>query len=203
MASGAAGYWDSAMDVDAYLRQMTQKRELFESRIGSTEITALDLEEFSGEQLRCLVLTEDFCGDSAQFIPPVIRLAQELDNVEVRLLLRDRHRDLAAGYVRKDGYQAIPVLILLAADDSEIGYLVERPARVNDELAAETRRFARDNPNLEGVSRTYDKMAPETRAAVRANADRFRDLQQSTWTRWLFQDLAAIVARRAVSSAAD
>jgi len=193
MTRQAASYWDSALDAGAYLSQMTQNHDLFEQRISTTDISDTERAAFSDRQLRVLALTEDFCGDSAQFIPPVIRLAELLDNVEVRLLLRDQHRDLASGYVRKDGYQAIPVLILLTGDGDEIGYLVERPARVNDELAAETRRFATENSHLAGVNRTYDKMAPETRAAVRENADRFRIANQDRWTRWLFEDLAALV----------
>lgn len=201
MASKAADLWDTAMSAEAYMAQMTQKRDLFDRRIVTTTISDDERAAFSGRPLRFLVLTEDFCGDSAQFIPPVIRLAQELEKVEIRLLLRDTYREFASGYVRKDGYQAIPVLILLADDGEEIGYLVERPARVNDELAAETRRFARENPQLDGVNRTYDKMPPETRAAVRANSDRFRDGRQGVWTRWLFEDLAAIVAQVPVARA--
>ncbi|HEX5167335.1 MAG TPA: thioredoxin family protein [Thermomicrobiales bacterium] len=197
MARSAADYWDEAMDAGAYIQQMTQNRELFERRIAATTIGASERAAFSGRPLRVLALTEDFCGDSAQFIPPVIRLAQELDNVEIRLLLRDRYRELASGYVRKDGYQAIPVLILLAEDGEELGYLVERPARANDALASETRRFARENPQLEGVQRTYANMPEETKAAVRANSNRFRDGQQAEWTGWLFEDLAAIVAQPA------
>ena len=202
MAGRAADYWDSAMDAGTYLKQMTQRREQFEQRIASTELRDAEREAFSGRPLRILALTEDFCVDSAQFIPPLVRLAQDLDNVEVRLLLRDQHRDLASSYVRKDGYQAIPVLILLAENGDEIGYLVERPARVNGALAAETRRFAKENAHLEGANRTYDKMAPETRTAVRENSELFRNSNQAEWTRWLFEDLAAIVARLATENGA-
>jgi hypothetical protein len=202
MAGRAAEYWESAMDAEAYLNQMTQRREQFDRRITATELSNAEREAFSGRPLRILTLTEDFCGDSAQFIPPVIRLAQELDNVEIRLLLRDQHRELASGYVRKDGYQAIPVLILLTEDGEELGNLVERPARVNEALAAETRRFATENPHLKGVNRTYDKMAPETRTAVRDNSERFRDVNQAEWTRWLLEDLAAIVVQPVATTAA-
>lgn len=197
MNDRAAGYWNEAMSVTDYLDQMTQNRDLFDRRIEAFEISAPNRATFSGATLRVLALTEDFCGDSAQFIPPLIGLARELDNVEIRLLLRDQHRDLASAYRRKDGYQAIPVLILLAPDGEEIGYIVERPARVNDELAAETRRFANEYPHLKGVNRTYDKMPPETRLAVRANADRFRDANQERWSRWLLEDVAGLIAQRA------
>jgi hypothetical protein len=199
-------YWDDAMGLDDYLEQMTQNRDLFERRIRETEIGTEERERFSGAPLRVLALTEDFCGDSAQFIPPIARLAQELENVELRLLLRDQHRELASNYRRKDGYQAIPVLIVLDAEGDELGFLIERPQRTCDVLAAETRRFVQANPQLEGGNRTYDKMPPETRRAIRANADSFRDGQQTEWTRWLFEDLAGIVAAahpREAAHAAD
>ena len=195
MGTRAGDYWDEALSVRAYLDQMTQNREIFERRIEATELTDAERDAFRGAPLRFLVLTEDFCGDSAQFIPPVIKLASELPNVEVRLLLRDRYRELAAGYVRKDGYQAIPVLIVLDGAGEELGHLVERPARVNEELSAETRRFARENAHLDGVSRTYDRMPAETRAAIRANANHYRDAQQGRWSRWLLEDLAGIAGR--------
>ena len=146
-------------------------------------------------------MTEDFCGDSAQFIPPVIRLAQELDNVEIRLLLRDQYRELASGDVRKDGYQAIPVLILL--ERWRRAGLSGRTSRARQRGAGcRNAALCLENPHLEGIYRTYDKMAPETRAAVRANSERFRDVNQAEWTRWLLEDLAAIVAEPVVTSAA-
>lgn len=183
------------MDLTTYLGQMTQNRDLFITRIDEANISDAGREVFGQEPLRLLVLTEDFCTDSAQFIPPLAKMSQELPEVELRLLLRDQHRDLADNYRRRDGYQAIPVIIVLDSEGNELGFLIERPRRVYDELATETRRFAREHPELAAVNRTYDKMPPETKAAVRANAERFRDAHQELWTRWLFEDLAEIVSR--------
>lgn len=190
----AADLWQNAMTPEAYVARMTQRREQFERVIDTTEITDTERAAFGGEPLRVLALTEDFCGDSAQFIPPVIRLGRELGTLEVRLLLRDEYRDFASRYLRRDGYQAIPVLILIDADGQEIGHLIERPERVTDELASETRRFVNENPQLEGGNRAYDRMPPETKARVRANSDHFRVAHQARWTRWLFEDLACILA---------
>ncbi len=194
MASTANDAWVEAMNVETYLNQMTLNGDLFEQRILSTAIPDKARSAFSGSPMRILILTEDFCGDSAQFIPPLIRLAQESDDVEIRILLRDTHRDLAARYVRKDGYQAIPVLIFLDGHGDERGYLVERPARAHEELAAESRRFAKENQHLDDINRTYDKMPAETRAAVAANANRFRNTKQQLWTEWLFDEIEELLA---------
>lgn len=201
----AATFWDQAMTPEAYVDQMKVNRDVLERRILTSTISDSQAAAFEGRALRILILTEDYCGDSAQFIPPVVRLGHVLDNVEVRILLRNEHRELAQQYVRKDGYQAIPVFILLDEGGSELGYLIERPQRVYDILAAETRRFAQENPSLEGVSRTYDRMPPETKAAVIANAERFRETQQALWAGWFLDDLVTLLhsARSTSASAAD
>ena len=190
----AADFWDKAMPYDAYLAQMREKRDQHLARLRATEITDDERAAFAGEPLRFLVLTEDYCGDSAQFIPPVAKLAEELDSVELRILLRNEHRDLADAYPRWDGYRAIPVFILLDQHGHELGYLSERPRRLYDVLAAETRRFAQAHPELDGINRTYANMPAETRAAVTANADRFRAEHDAEWTQVLFEDLAALLS---------
>lgn len=192
----AAEYWEQAMDAHVYLARMTQRREEYQRGIAEAVIPDAARAAFAGRPLRVLVLTEDFCIDSAQFVPPLLRLAQELDTLEVRFLLRNEHRDLAAQYLRWDGYQPIPVLIFLDADGEEIGALIERPRRMYDEMAAETRRFARENPHLEGVNRTYQQMPPETRAAVSANMEAFRTANAARYIGWLWEDLVALLARR-------
>jgi hypothetical protein len=189
----AADFWDEAMPYDTYLGQMRDKRDQHVARLQATAITAGERAAFAGEPLRFLVLTEDYCGDSAQFIPPVAKLAEELDNVELRILLRNEHRELADAYRRWDGYQAIPVFIILDQHGHELGFLSERPRRLYDVLAAETRRFAQAHPELDGINRTYANMPEATRAEVLANADRFRAEHDAEWTRVLFEDFAALV----------
>ncbi|HMM43586.1 MAG TPA: thioredoxin family protein [Thermomicrobiales bacterium] len=197
-----ADYWDAAMEVDEYVGTMTLNQAVFAERIETTELTDEQRRLFAGDPVRILVLTEDFCGDSAQLIPPVARLARESDNVEVRVLRRDEHRDLAAGYRRKDGYQAIPVFIVLGSDGQERGFVIERPHLAYAEMAAETRRFAAEHPELEGVNRTYDRMPDATRAAVRANVERFRLTRTTEWVAALFDELATAAWAAAPAGAA-
>lgn len=199
----AADYWDAALTVEQYLEQMTQRRDEYERGIATAHVPAEARQAFSGRPLRVLVLTEDYCGDSAQFIPPVVRLTQELENVDIRFLLRNSHRELAGNYLRKDGYQPIPVLIVLDEDGDELGALIERPQRMYDEMAAETRRFALEHPELEGVNRNYQQMPPETLAAVVANIETFRAARAERYLGWLWEDLSAIVATRAAAVPAD
>lgn len=199
----AADYWDSALEIDDYVRSMTQNQSVFAEQIEATVLSAEQYRLFAEDPVRILVLTEDFCGDSAQFIPPVARLARESDSVDLRVLRRDEHRDLASAYRRPDNYQAIPVFIVLAPDGEERGFVIERPQIANAEMAAETRRFAAEHSDLEGIHRTYDRMPVETRAAVRANVERYRQTRTADWVAALFNELAIVGQSKVAAPAAN
>lgn len=98
---------------------------------------------------------------------------------------RDRYR-------RPDGSQAIPTFVVLDADLQELGFLVERPERADEELHEALATFAREHPELQGVDRPWSEMPPDTRLAVRAFLKEWRDQQFDRWTRYLFEDLAEI-----------
>ena len=188
----AADRWEQAMTPDEYMSQMVENRERFESNIARTRIMPGDWAAFGQEPVRILVLTEDWCGDSAQFVPMVVKLAQEIPTVEVRILRRDQHTDLADRYRRKDGYQAIPVFIVLDSEMHELGALIERPERATAEIVEERKRFLAAHPELPGANRAFDRMPEETRQALKEHIAGWRDGQFDRWTRYLMEDLAEI-----------
>ena len=189
----AAERWEQALTPDEYIGQMAQNRERFEANIERTKVMPGDWAAFGREPLHILVLTEDWCGDSAQFVPMVIKLAQQIPTVEVRILRRDEHRDLADRYRRKDGYQAIPVFIVLDSEMQELGALIERPERATAEIMEEQKRFLAAHPELPGGNRAFDRMPEETRQAIKQHIAGWREEQFDRWTRYLMEDLAEIV----------
>lgn len=189
----AADHFADAMRVDDYIARMTTKREPFLEHIERTLISDEVRQRFSRQPLNVLVFTEDWCNDSVQFIPMLIRLAREVPQVEVRILSRDENRELAAQYPRKDGYQAIPIFVLFDEEMNEIGVMVERPAQVSAEIAAETRRFAQANPHLDGVNRNIDRMPEETKRLVKANNSAWRVAMFDRWQPYFFDELGALV----------
>ncbi len=75
-----------------------------------------------------LVLTEGWCGDAAQNIPVLVKLAELNPNIELRLLLRDENLNLMDGHLTNGG-RAIPKLIAVKADTlTELGTWGPRPA---------------------------------------------------------------------------
>lgn len=74
-----------------------------------------------------VVLTEAWCGDAAQNLPAIVKIADASPLIEVKLLLRDENLDLMDEYLTNGG-RSIPKLIALNADTlEELGTWGPRP----------------------------------------------------------------------------
>ena len=65
-----------------------------------------------------LVLTEGWCGDAAQNLPIINKMAGLSDKIDLKLLLRDQHPELMDSYLT-NGARAIPKLIVLKQENLE------------------------------------------------------------------------------------
>lgn len=73
-----------------------------------------------------LVITEDWCGDSAQVLPIIAEAAELNGAIDLRILPRDEHLELMDEY-RTDGKRAIPKLVALDEDGTELFTYGPRP----------------------------------------------------------------------------
>ena len=66
-----------------------------------------------------LVLSEGWCGDAAQIVPVIHKMAEVTDKVELRIALRDDNDTLMQHFLTNGG-KAIPKLIVLDAETLDI-----------------------------------------------------------------------------------
>ena len=66
-----------------------------------------------------LIITEGWCGDAAQNIPIIEKIAVENEGIETRYILRDENLELMDQYLT-NGSRSIPKLIALDADTLEV-----------------------------------------------------------------------------------
>jgi hypothetical protein len=79
-----------------------------------------------------LSITEGWCGDAAQNLPAIQKIADESINIEIKYLLRDENLDLMDKYLTNGG-RAIPIVICLDAETyEEIGKWGSRPKAAQD-----------------------------------------------------------------------
>ncbi len=73
-----------------------------------------------------LVITEDWCGDSAQTLPVIAALASLNDKTKLTIILRDSNPDIMDLYLTK-GKRSIPKLVVLDDNLNEIIVWGPRP----------------------------------------------------------------------------
>ncbi len=79
-----------------------------------------------------LIITEGWCGDAAQNIPTIEKIAAENENIETRYVLRDENLELMDAYLTNDA-RSIPKLIAFDAETlEEIGTWGPRPQAAMD-----------------------------------------------------------------------
>lgn len=80
------------------------------------------------------VITEAWCGDSAQNTPVLAKIANASPNLEMRLLFRDENPEIMNQYL-SNGKRAIPKLICVNdASKKVIGTWGPRPALIQDRV---------------------------------------------------------------------
>ncbi|MBT8387646.1 MAG: thioredoxin family protein [Ignavibacteria bacterium] len=74
-----------------------------------------------------MVLTETWCGDSAQNLPVLVKIAELNKNVDFQILLRDSNPEIMDQYLT-NGTRSIPKLIAFNEDGKELFRWGARPA---------------------------------------------------------------------------
>lgn len=74
-----------------------------------------------------LVLTEGWCGDAAQNLPFLSKMADENENVDLKLVLRDENLELMDAFLTNGG-RSIPKLIALDEDKNVLFTWGPRPS---------------------------------------------------------------------------
>jgi hypothetical protein len=88
-----------------------------------------------------LLLTEAWCGDAAQNVPVLAKMAEASDKIHLRLLLRDEHLDIMDQFLTNGG-RAIPKLIILDGNFKVTGSWGPRPAEIQAQVMENKRTGA-------------------------------------------------------------
>ena len=78
-----------------------------------------------------VILTEPWCGDAAQCVPVIEKLALSAGNIQTLYLLRDEHPEVIDAYLTNGG-RSIPKLICLDKTGKELFTWGPRPAVIQE-----------------------------------------------------------------------
>ena len=86
----------------------------------------VELYKQKANEWRWITITEPWCGDAAQCVPVIEKLAQAIGGIQSQYLLRDEHPEIMDAYLTNGG-RSIPKLICLDAEGREVFTWGPRP----------------------------------------------------------------------------
>lgn len=111
---------------------LLQYSELNETRLKRLDKTIKVISEIENqlsnlsEKYTWLVISEGWCGDAAQIVPIINKMAEVSNFIDLRIVLRDDNDELMNEFLT-NGARAIPKLIVLDKDNKVIGNWGPRP----------------------------------------------------------------------------
>jgi hypothetical protein len=109
--------------------------ELNAKRMKRVEKTTVLTEEVKANLLKLshpmtwLVMSEAWCGDAAQIVPVIGKIAAETEHLDLKIILRDEHLDIMDQYLTNGG-RSIPKLICLDEQHREVFSWGPRPKTI-------------------------------------------------------------------------
>ena len=83
-----------------------------------TNENSLKLKSLKGEYI-WLVISESWCGDAAQIVPIVNKMAEESGKIELKIVLRDENEDLMNLFLTNKA-KAIPIVIVINKETGDV-----------------------------------------------------------------------------------
>lgn len=112
----------------------------------------------SGKQYLWRVFTETWCGDAAQSLPVLEKVADAAENVELEIHFRDEQPELFEGYLT-NGTKSIPKLVVFDKESGEeIGTWGPRPAVLQEMVMANKKAPSKPYTEFaEDIQRWYNE----------------------------------------------
>jgi hypothetical protein len=125
LAEGKATGPEQSEDLTNYSRLNDRRMKRLDKTIKISEETMLEFQKLKQPQT-WLILTEGWCGDAAQNIPILNKIAEATEQIDLKIVLRDEHLPLMDLFLTNGG-RSIPKLIVLDKDNNIIDSWGPRP----------------------------------------------------------------------------
>lgn len=119
LAEGKTTGQHQTPDLLAYSQLNEQRMDRLDKTFRPDPAAAELLQQLTRPQ-RWLVITEGWCGDSAQIVPVLHQLSLLNENIQLGFLLRDEQPDLMDAFLT-EGSRSIPKVIFADPETGEVG----------------------------------------------------------------------------------
>lgn len=120
----ATSFQDNEEFFDFSKLNLTRMMRVYK-KVELTEAITAKMKSFNSKH-SWLLITESWCGDAAQTVPIIARLADLNPHIELHIVLRDSNDDLMEHYLTNGG-KSIPILAILDEQHNELAKWGPRP----------------------------------------------------------------------------
>lgn len=117
-AEGRTTNDDNSESMLNYTKLNLSRTGRWDNRARLSESLRSELREFPFP-MTWLVITEGWCGDSAQVLPFLAKMASESPNITLKIILRDQYPDVMDQFLT-NGARSIPKLVALESETLEV-----------------------------------------------------------------------------------
>ena len=122
---------EQSEDLKHYSELNDTRMNRLDKTITITDDNIQKIKDLKGEYI-WLVISEGWCGDAAQILPIINKMAIDSDNIELKIVLRDENEDLMKMFLTNNK-KSIPVVIVIdKATGGDIAKWGPRPKGATD-----------------------------------------------------------------------
>lgn len=125
LIKGKSTSTEQSEDLTNYSMLNDRRMKRLDKTIKISEETIQEFQKVKRPQT-WLVLTEGWCGDAAQSLPILNKIASDTANIDLKIVLRDENLDLMDLFLTNGG-RSIPKLIVLDKDNNVLDFWGPRP----------------------------------------------------------------------------
>ncbi len=125
IASGKSSGPIQSEDLLNYSKLNDRRMTRLDKTIQLSHETLLALKKID-KPITWLVLTEGWCGDAAQTLPVINKIANESDLITLKIIFRDEHEELMSHFLTNGG-KSIPKLLVLNSENDVLNTWGPRP----------------------------------------------------------------------------
>ncbi len=119
--------WHDAIPYERFVAEAEELQKLWLGIYDRFVVPAWALEQAAvTDGTRLLCITEDWCWDAANSVPPVAKLCEQSGRMELRVVKRDENLEVMDHYLT-NGTRSIPVVVVLNDGFRELGSWGPRP----------------------------------------------------------------------------
>ena len=129
IASGKSSGPIQSEDLLNYSKLNDRRMTRLDKTIQLSHETLLALKK-NDKPITWLVLTEGWCGDAAQTLPVINKIADESDLITLKIIFRDEHEELMSHFLTNGG-KSIPKLLVLNSENEVLNTWGPRPDKAS------------------------------------------------------------------------